>query len=371
MPSRPARSDRPRPSGRPAERSGGQGKRPGHKPQGDHRARQPAREYVLDVLPGLEHVAATELGTVPLARDIRGLRFWYPGDPERLTRLRSAVAVYRIETWDVPRPRGLLGNQQLGELAAYLREVVSVGGHTSFRLGAAGKESAVMQRLAEELQTLLNLPHQPEDGELLIRLRPQEDGPGWEVLARVTPRPLSARAWRVCNREGGLNATIAYATHKLAGQRDIDRIFNPMSGSGTLLVERALLGPYDAMVGVDIEQGAVDCARANLQAARRDVEVARVDALHTGLPARSFDLIVADLPWGDAIGSHASNEVLYPEFLTEMHRLTSKQGRLAVITHEIKLFERVLREQHKWEGRELLQVYSGGHHPKVYLLSRR
>ena len=34
---------------------------------------------------------------------------------------------------------GLLGNQQLGELAAYLREVVSVGGHTSFRLGAAGK----------------------------------------------------------------------------------------------------------------------------------------------------------------------------------------------------------------------------------------
>ena len=45
--------------------------------------------------------------------------------------LRSAVAVYRIETWDVPRPRGLLGNQQLGELAAYLREVVSVGGTSS------------------------------------------------------------------------------------------------------------------------------------------------------------------------------------------------------------------------------------------------
>ncbi len=347
------------------------GKRKSGRPKVDHRTRQPAHEYELEVLPGLEHVAETELAAVPLARDLRGLRFWYPGDPERLTRLRSAVAAYRIRAWDVPRPRGLLGHQQLGELTDFLRGVIAQGGHTSFRLGAAGKESGVMQRLAEELQAGLDLPHHPTEGELLIRLRPEQDGPGWEVLARLTPRPLSARAWRVCNREGGLNATLAYATHKLAGQRDVDRIFNPMCGSGTLMVERALLGPSDALVGVDLDQGAVDCARANIQAAGRELEVARIDALHTGLPARSFDLIVADLPWGDAIGTHGGNAALYPAFLQEMHRLISRQGRLAVITHEIRLFEGLLRDQTAWAARELLQVYSGGHHPKVYLLNRR
>lgn len=337
----------------------------------DYRARQKAHEYELEVLPGLEHVAATELSEVPLARDIRGPRFWYPGSPERLNRMRSVVAVYRVKVWDVPRPRGLLGHQQLGELTEYLQEVIALGGHTSFRISAAGKESSVMQRLAEELRGSLDIKHDPQEGELLLRLRPEADGPGWEVLARITPRPLSARSWRVCNMGGGLNATIAYATHKLAGQRDVDRIFNPMTGSGTLLIERALLGPYDALVGVDIEQKAVDCARQNLAAAKKNIEVACVDALHTGLPARSFDLIVADLPWGDAIGSHGGNETLYPAFLQEMHRLSSKQGRLAVITHEIKLFERLLSEQQKWDARELLQVYSGGHHPKVYLLNKR
>lgn len=323
------------------------------------------------MLPGLEFVAETELGAVPLARDRRGLRFWYPGDPERLTRLRSAVAAYRVRAWDVPRPRGLLGHQQIGELTEFLQEVAELGGHRSFRLSAAGKESGVMQRLAEELQTGLDLPHDPQEGELLIRLRPEANGPGWEVLARLTPRPLSARPWRACNMGGGLNATIAYAAHKLAGQRDNDRIFNPMCGSGTLLIERALMGPYDALVGVDIAADAVACTRRNLEAARKNLEVAQVDALETGLPARSFDLIVADLPWGDAIGDHRANTVLYPRFLEEMHRLTSKHGRLCLITHEIRLFENLLRDQDRWNARELFQVYSGGHHPKAYLLGKK
>ncbi|MBZ9752643.1 methyltransferase domain-containing protein [Deinococcus sp. HMF7604] len=356
---RPARPDRPAFSRRSP------------RPKPDHRTRQPAHEYELEALRGLEHVAVTELDTVPLARDIRGLRFWYPGDPERLSRLRSVVAAYRIRSWDVPRPRGLLGNQQLGELTDFLLGVAEVGGHRSFRLGAAGKESGVMQRLAEELQAGLNLPHDPQDGELLIRLRPQEDGPGWDVLARITPKPLSARPWRVCNMAGGLNATVAYAAHKLAGQRDQDRIFNPMSGSGTLLIERDLMGPSAAMVGVDLNPEAVRCAKSNIQAAGREIEVAVRDALHTELPARSFDLVMADLPWGDAISTHTDNEALYPAFLQEMHRLTSQRGRLCVITHEIRLFERVLSAQQKWHAHELFQVASGGHHPKAYLLSKR
>ena len=363
---------RPRSNSNPAyARRPSAGKTGKGRPKGDHRARQPAHEYELEALPGLEEVAATELAGVPLARDIRGLRFWYPGSPERLTRLRAAVAAYRIQTWDVPRPRGLLGHQQLGELVSYVREVTEVGGHRSFRIGAAGKESPTMQRLAEELSAALGLPHDPEEGELLLRLRPSASGQGWDVLARITPRPLSARAWRECNMGGGLNATIAYAMHKLAGQRDEDRIFNPMSGSGTLLIERALLGPYDALVGVDIDPDAVACAHTNLAAAGKQVEVAQVDALHTGLPSRSFDLVISDLPWGDAIGSHQSNETLYPAFLKEMHRLTSRRGRLCLLTHELRLFERVMREQSDWEAKELFQVSSGGHHPKAYLLHKR
>ncbi|GAA4005100.1 hypothetical protein GCM10022631_15380 [Deinococcus rubellus] len=392
----------------------------------------PAAEYEIEALSGLEGVAQEELSAVPGARDIRGGRFWFPGDPTRLTRLKGSVAVYRVKTFDVPRPKALLGHQQLGDLAAFLRPVIAYGGHQSFRLSAAGRESATMRRLAEELETSLGIPYHPEEGELLIRLRPTENPnripepveekreahwerspeerparrgqrgaagrpghssaqapewpeeeelepqpapeprfeTGWDVLARLTPRPLSARAWRVCNMAGGLNATIAYAVFKLAGVRDADRIFNPMSGSGTLLIERDLLGPSMALVGVDTDPDAVRCAQQNIGAAKRTIEVAQVDALNTGLPPRSFDLIVADLPWGDAITVKGGNEALYTGFLKEMHRLCSRQGRMVVLTHELRLFERLMAEQDRWHAHELFQVYSGGHHPKAYLLSR-
>lgn len=351
----------------------GKFKRSGPAPKG------PAAEYEIEALPGLEEVALEELRAVPGVRDLRGARFWYAGDPARLRRLRASVAVYRLRTFDVPRPKALLGHQLWQEVLAYLRGVVAVGEHRSFRLSAAGRDSATMQRLAEAIGEGLRLPHDPEEGELLIRLRPatphaSADGEvpsGWDVLARLTPRPLSARAWRVCNRAGGLNATIAYAMLKLAGVREADRIFNPMMGSGTLLIERDFLGPSAALVGVDSDPQAVSCARENVRAAGRHIEAAHIDALNTGLPLRSFDLIVCDLPWGDAITVAGGNEALYLAFLKEMHRLCSRQGRMAVITHEIKLFERLLSEQDRWHSRELFQVYSGGHHPKAYLLSRR
>ncbi len=376
----------------------------------------PAAEYEIEVLSGIAEVAQGELASVPGVRDVRGGRFWFPGDPTRLTRLKASVAVYRVKTFAVPRPKALLGHQQLGDLAAFLRPVIEYGQHGSFRLSAAGRESSTMRRLAEELETLLGLPYQAEDGELLIRLRPAENtnrivedkapeprfergprrGPqlqrswrdededaeepleppelhyeeGWDVLARLTPRPLSARSWRVCNRAGGLNASIAYAALKLAGVREQDRIFNPMSGSGTLLIERDLMGPSAALVGVDSDPDAVRCAKQNIEAAGRQIEVAQVDALQTGLPPRSFDLIVADLPWGDAVTVRGGNEALYTAFLKEMHRLCSRQGRMVVLTHELRLFEQLLSEQDRWHARELFQVYSGGHHPKAYLLSK-
>ncbi len=340
------------------------------------------QNFELEALKGLEAVAEAELREVPSVRgggllQTGGVRFQFAPDPlatggdwDRLSRLRGAVAIYRVETWDIPRPKALLGHEVLGEVLDYLRSVTRQGGHKSFRLSAAGKDSETFTRLTEEIEAQLGLPHHAEEGELLLRIRPSETEEGWEILARITPRPLSARSWRECNMSGGLNATIAYAMHKLSGVRERDRVFNPMCGSGTLLIERSLMGPLDALVGVDISPEAVTCSQTNIRAAKRQIEVAQIDALATGLPDRSFDLIVSDLPWGDAVGSHGGNTELYPLFLQEMDRLTGRSGRLCILTHELKLFERVMAEQTRWQAKELFQVYSGGHYPKCYLLSK-
>src|SRR5690606_32638455 len=139
----------------------------------------------------------------------------------------------------------------------------------TFRIAAAGADSPVFRRLSEELARATALRHDPQDGELLLRFR--RGGPGWEALLRLTPRPLSARSWRVCNMAGGANATVAAAMADLAGTGG--SYLNLMCGSGTLLVERALAGPGGPCVGVDVSSEAVECARRNLAAAGVEAEL--------------------------------------------------------------------------------------------------
>ena len=44
-------------------------------------------------------------------------------------------------------------------------------------------------------------------------------------------------------------------------------------------------------------------------------------------PENSFDVITADLPWGQLIGSHQENEWLYPAVLAEAARVIAQGGR--------------------------------------------
>ena len=225
-------------------------------------------------------------------------------------------------------------------------------------------------RLAAALEASLKLSYDAEAGDLLLRVRPARGG--WEVLVRLTPRPLSARDWRVCNRAGGLNATLAAAMVEVAGVNPQDRFLNAMCGSGTLLIERRLAGKAARLVGVDNDDGALECAQANVLKSgfQRDVELFKGDATNLTFPADSFDVLVADVPWGDAVGSHRENASLYPALLTELARMATANARCVILTHEIKLFERVLAEQSVWRLVDSVRVAHSGHHPRVYGLER-
>ncbi|AFZ66521.1 methyltransferase domain-containing protein [Deinococcus peraridilitoris] len=327
------------------------------------------RVYELEVLSGLERFAREELSALRGARSLGELRFTYDGSTRAVKRLLSAVAAYEVEYFDVPRPKALLGHQHLTRLLRFVEDVLEQDTFKSFRFSAAGRETAVFARLAQEVERACGLRHDPKEGELLLRF--VRAGEGWEVLARLTPRPLSARSWRVCNMAGGLNATLAHAMLRLGGVRSGDRVFNPMCGSGTLLIERAALGASERLVGADVDERALECARQNVAVSKhQDIEIGQMNVVEAELPARAFDLIVADLPWGDAVGSHASNAELYPAFLRAMAHVGSKNARLVVLTHEVTLFERLLQDERRWTLRESMRVYHGGHYPRMYLLTK-
>jgi tRNA (guanine6-N2)-methyltransferase len=307
------------------------------------------------------------------------------------------VAVQRVLRYPVPRPKALLGDALLRQLradvAAVLAEAAAVAGATparggraagaapaaapraaapfrALRLEAAGRDSDVMRRLAAALAEGVGLPLDQEEGDLVVRARPE--GEGWALLVRTTRRPLSARAWRVCDRPGGLNASLAAALAWLAAPPGGAAALNAFAGSGTLAIELALADPRARVEGIDLDPEAVACARRNAAAAgvegRVRFEVG--DATGWARPDGSVDLILADPPWGDAVGSRERNRALYPAFLAEAARCLRPGGRLAWVTHEIALTEGLLRERGPWRTVHERRVWHGGHHPTVLVLER-
>lgn len=321
--------------------------------------------FEVEVLSGLADLAGAEverLGGRVVSEADTALRVDWAGDLRTLLSLRLAVAVYVIERFDVPRPKALLGDQALRRLTKLALQAQAVGGHRSLRLRAAGRDTAVMQRLASALSDTTGLPLDQDEGELVVRVVPatEADG-GWEALARLSPRPLSARRWRAANLPGALNATIAAAMVDLADVRAGQGVLNLMCGSGTLLIEAG------GGVGVDVDADALALARRNDPA----LSLVQADARGLPFPDASFDRLLADLPYGHRMGSHQENEALYAAVLAEAARVARPGAVMAVITHELRRFESVLAGSAPWRVEHERRVFQKGHHPHIWVLRSR
>jgi 23S rRNA G2445 N2-methylase RlmL len=330
-------------------------------------------EVECEALPGLEDMAGEEMKR--RFGGAGGLRRQFSGPLAELLELRIAHAVYLVVRVPGARPTALLGHQSLSRLlaaVAAVRQLHPMAAFRGFRFSAAGADSSTFGRLAAALEQATSLPHSPETGELLLRVRRDQDS--WEALVRLSPRPLSARGWRVHNFPGALNASVAAAMVELTEPRPGDRFANLASGSGTLLVERLLRSPAGEAIGYDIDQAALGAARANLTAAGLQTRalLARADATQLPRPSASLDAMVADLPYGDLVGSHAANARLYPALLREAARVATERAPLVLITQDVRLLEASLSAAAEaWEVERRLRVFHGGHRPLLVLLRRR
>jgi 16S rRNA G966 N2-methylase RsmD len=344
----------------------------------------------ITFLPGLGDVVADEVAQVlaptraprPVPGRGDALRVDIGRPARDALALRTAVAAFVVRHFDVPRPRSLTSGDHLARIVDAMYASLRAAGSSSFRFEAAGADSAVFARLADELHRATGLAFDPEHGELVVRVvRGHATGadPGWDVLVRLGPRPLSARRWREVDFPGAANATIAAAMARLAGLRPDDRVLNLMCGSGTLLVERLLAEEAAAAVGVDDDPAALDAARTNLRAAGvRNARLVAADAtspaaLTEALGDERFDLVLADPPWGDRHGSHAAAPDVHAGLLRAAYAVAAPGARLVVLTHEVRVMERALAgAADLWRGDdEPLRVFAKGHHPRIWVLHRR
>ena len=339
-----------------------------------------------EVLQGLKPIALQEIqkslgqyaSVIPQLSDNPEYIFLrYSGELHSLLELRTVVAVYIVEQFAIARPRALLGHQNYQHLLQQIQAVLKLhpsGAFSGLRISAAGENSTVFNTLCESLSKVIQLPFKQDDGDLLLRIRLSSiQATSWEVLIRLTPRPLSTRSWRTFHMQGALNATLAAAMIEMSQPNSSDRFLNLMCGSGTLLIERIAQGPAAVIVGVDTSVEALRGALKNASVGNiaQRILLLNADAMYTPFLEETFDVICADLPWGQLTGSHEQNAILYPKFLTEVTHIAAPNARLVVLTHEIALFEGVLEDYKKyWILQDVVKVFQGGLHPRVYVLTK-
>ena len=248
----------------------------------------------------------------------------------------------------------------------------------SLRLSAAGSNSAVMTRIRDQIskETGLEETNQPADLQITVRKSDDKEYP-WHVLVRTTPRPLSARDWRVCDYPGALNATIANVMVKMPGATGDDHFLNLCCGSGTLMVERLHSGAARHVIGLDAGVEALRCAESNLRESGTlsDSTLLAGDVRSVPLPDSSMDTIVADLPYGMLVGDSGDLQDVYTHALQEAGRVLRPGGNLVMVTTRRRAFElasEAIRPKLGLKRRIQVKVpfRSGYISPVVYWLSK-
>lgn len=193
----------------------------------------------------------------------------------------------------------------------------------------------------------------------------------------VFVRPCDVPDTRFAYRKRSLPASIHPATAACLAQYALSftgaktvRALDPFCGSGTLLFELEKAAPGSLLLGADISQTALAAARENARAAHSKARFLQKDACK--LDAREpFDLILTNMPFGNRVGTHESNEPLYRAFVSRLPELLAPGGVAALYTMEHRLLTDCLKREKRLETLADLRTEAGGLNPRVTVVKKK
>jgi tRNA (guanine6-N2)-methyltransferase len=165
------------------------------------------------------------------------------------------------------------------------------------------------------------------------------------VSVRLTSNAQRQHGGREVERPAALRPSVAAAMVWLSRPADDDIFLDPMCGTGTILLERAVLGRYRRLVGGDVDPAAVAAAWANFGPRHQPRELRRWDATALPLDDAAVTRIACNLPWGRQIGERRAIPALYEGVAKELARVLRPGGRMVLLTSEWDLLKRVLVAQ--------------------------
>jgi tRNA (guanine6-N2)-methyltransferase len=161
---------------------------------------------------------------------------------------------------------------------------------------------------------------------------------------RLTTNADRQHGGREVERGAALRPSVAAAMVALSEPADDDVFLDPMCGTGTLLLERAVAGRYELLLGGDSDPAAVEATLANFGPRHQPWRIELWDARKLPLEDGSVTRLVTNLPWGRQIGEKAAMPVLYAALVPEFARVLAPGGRMVLLTSEWDALKAVLRD---------------------------
>ncbi len=187
---------------------------------------------------------------------------------------------------------------------------------------------------------------------------------------RLTDGTMSQRFKKVKQLKTALRPSIAAAMILLTEPESNDVFLDPMSGSGTLLMERRMAGPYRQLLGGDINPAHVRYSELNVLQMRKERPSSFTIHHLTGktLPfaAGSIDKVATSLPTGN------QNRLarLYPAFFAELARVLKENGRAVIFSSEYDLLKDAVRRQPKLTTLTGYSISTKRQWGRIYIIRR-
>ncbi|HEX3071745.1 MAG TPA: HEAT repeat domain-containing protein [Thermoanaerobaculia bacterium] len=225
-------------------------------------------------------------------------------------------------------------------------------------------------RLARETFAPLGLIDSPSNYAAMLRV--EADADATRIWFVPTFEPDERFVYRIADVGASINPVVGACLARLVRGKSSRVVVDPTCGSGTLLIERALLDDASVLSGIDISPTAIRAATGNVIAAKLAARIAirQADGGDSAAWPDRCDEVLANLPFGNRTEDR-NLDGLYRRVIGNIGRTLAPGGRALLYTAHTKTLIALLRRTPQLVVREERRVESGGLQVGLWLLERK
>jgi SAM-dependent methyltransferase len=332
---------------------------------------------------GLRYETETELRSalclaVPLSNELKEQGF----RPERVSGDRVSVktndypGLFKARSFSealLPLARGIpLRAEAIASVKSRMIELLKYSheGVPPYAYRIELKAEADRGTLARGLARILDGPelvNAPSEYEAELRI--EASGPICDVYLKLFTFLDNRFIYRLQSLPASIKPSVAAGVlrYALPFLKKDARVLDPCCGSGTMLIERAMISPCKELIGLDIFGKAADISRENAGAAKIKAKFIKTDCLNFK-PGGQFDEVISNLPFGNRVGTHKENTELYEGLARKLTEWLAPDGIAVLYTMEYELLKRLINKTKGLALENEAHTEAGGLLPGIFII---